>query len=233
MGGGRAKDPQNGDEGPVSARTGEPPAPNGRHEQQPGHEVLVEGHAQTRVPGREPAVENGQERERQAGAEPPEHPAKDRIGGIEARNDERDPGDADQGIDEALRLPSLPGHQRLEEGGEDREARVGQQADGDGGDLDGLEEHRPVGGQDQAAEGEQKHVAPPRDAEGGPPPRGHDGGQGQAGEQDPTEDDGDGGPGEPFSEQTGKAEEKDGEVDLGEAAGARRHAVIIFLFLAI
>ncbi len=89
-----------------------------------------------------------------------------------------------------------------------------------------------MGGQDHAAKSEQKDIAPCGHAKGGPP-QGHDGGQGQAGEKDPAEDDRDRGPGEPFSEQAGEAEEEDGQVDLGEAAGARRHGVIIFLFLAI
>ncbi len=89
-----------------------------------------------------------------------------------------------------------------------------------------------MGGQDEATEAEEEDVAPWRNAES-TSAQGHDRGQGQAGEQDPAEDDQNGGEDEPFSEKPRKAKEKNGQVDLGETAGARRHGVIIFLFLDI
>jgi hypothetical protein len=74
-----------------------------------------------------------------------------------------------------------------------------------------------MGGQDEAAQGQKDEIAPGRNAER-PAAEGHDRGQGQAGENDAAEDDQNGREGQPFPEQPGEAEEKDGQMDLGEAA---------------
>jgi hypothetical protein len=89
-----------------------------------------------------------------------------------------------------------------------------------------------MGGQNEAANGEEDEIAPRRNAERSAP-EGHDRGQGQAREDNAAENDQNGGEGQPFPEQPGEAEEEYGQMDLGEASRARRHGVIIFLFLAI
>ncbi len=131
--------------------------------------------------------------------------------------------------------PTRSRERRLEKGRENRKARVGQEADGDGRDLDGLEEHRPVGGQDEAADGEEDEIAGRGEPRNGRRPRAMTARQGQAGEDNAAEDEQNGGEGQPFPEQPREAEEKNGQVDLErgsrpERSASRRHGRLIIQF---
>jgi hypothetical protein len=182
------------------------------------------------MPAGQGAVEDRQPGEGEPGPKPPEDATDDRVRKIECRYDQADADGAQKREGQACGVPWFPGQQWFQECREDGIARVGQEADGHGGDLNGPEEHRPVGRQHQAAHGEQRQVAPRSDTERDPS-QGHDGGQGEAGEGDTAEDDQDGRQRQPLREQPGDAEQKDGQVDLGEATGPRRHGAIISFFL--
>jgi len=151
---------------------------------------------------------------------------KNALGPGEARNEEEHAGQAGQGQAEVTPAEAGPEKQRLEEGREDREARISQQPHGHGRDADRLEKEDPMNSQDQALKEKEPAVdftADRKPASG----KADDQGQGRGGENDPSEDDEVRPKGQPLAEKTGQPEQRDGRMDGQQASGSAHGAPII------
>lgn len=148
MGKRRADEPQDRQEQEVPAGKRRPQDEDERQKEQGGRSILEKGDVERRMPRGQPPVKDGQDGKGEARQNAPANPLKNGIPRIEAGDDKNDSGQAAQGKQERTRLPSLPVDERLEERGEEREARVGQEPDRDRRDLDRPKERDPVKGQE-------------------------------------------------------------------------------------
>src|SRR4030042_5254877 len=163
----------------------------------------------------QPAVEQGQDSEGKPGNKPPENTLINPVRKIKAGDDQKYPDKAEPRQKEVPPVQRFPVKKRLQEDSEGRERGIGQQSDRHRGDLDRPEKGGPTPRQDRSQQDEQGGV-PPEYCPQALLCRPEENTQGQAGEENASQDDQQRGEGEPLPEKPGKAEQHGGTGNFQE-----------------
>jgi hypothetical protein len=120
--------------------------------------ILVKSDHQAGICAREFPVQQGKDGKSESGRKPPENTPVNRVVQIETGNDQKYPCHAEKSIKDRGNLEFFPEKKGFQESCEHGKTGIGQEANSDGGNLDGLKKCRPVDCQDESQENKKTIV---------------------------------------------------------------------------